>query len=115
MAKKSKTEFLERLKITGRNDPCPCGSGQKYKKCHLREDEEAEREYQAKLEKDRAKQAEAADEEATEAAGEEKSAEVQGKGGMERKQEGRDSGRPHARTGAKGGTFHVRQQGRSGR
>lgn len=22
---------------TGRNDPCPCGSGKKYKKCHLRE------------------------------------------------------------------------------
>jgi uncharacterized protein YecA (UPF0149 family) len=20
----------------GRNDPCPCGSGQKYKKCHGR-------------------------------------------------------------------------------
>jgi preprotein translocase subunit SecA len=19
----------------GRNDPCPCGSGKKYKKCHL--------------------------------------------------------------------------------
>lgn len=22
------------LKDVGRNDPCPCGSGQKYKKCH---------------------------------------------------------------------------------
>jgi len=22
---------------TGRNDPCPCGSGKKYKHCHLRE------------------------------------------------------------------------------
>ncbi len=21
--------------IVGRNDPCPCGSGKKYKKCHL--------------------------------------------------------------------------------
>jgi len=28
----------------GRNDPCHCGSGKKYKRCHLREDEEAERE-----------------------------------------------------------------------
>ena len=28
----------------GRNDPCYCGSGKKYKKCHLREDEAAERE-----------------------------------------------------------------------
>ena len=25
----------------GRNDPCPCGSGRKYKKCHFFEDEEA--------------------------------------------------------------------------
>jgi hypothetical protein len=37
----SNTEALERLKKTGRNDDCPCGSGKKYKKCHLREDEEA--------------------------------------------------------------------------
>ena len=22
------------LKAIGRNDPCPCGSGKKYKKCH---------------------------------------------------------------------------------
>ncbi|MCH6554570.1 MAG: SEC-C domain-containing protein, partial [Acidobacteria bacterium] len=22
----------------GRNDPCPCGSGKKYKKCHLQHD-----------------------------------------------------------------------------
>lgn len=28
-----------RLKVTGRNDDCPCGSGKKYKKCHLQEDE----------------------------------------------------------------------------
>jgi preprotein translocase subunit SecA len=21
----------------GRNDPCPCGSGKKYKKCHLQQ------------------------------------------------------------------------------
>jgi tetratricopeptide (TPR) repeat protein len=30
-----------RLGGTGRNDPCPCGSGKKYKKCHLAEDEGA--------------------------------------------------------------------------
>ncbi len=30
---------LDRLK-TGRNEPCPCGSGRKYKKCCLRGDEE---------------------------------------------------------------------------
>jgi tetratricopeptide (TPR) repeat protein len=31
----------ERLAATGRNEPCPCGSGKKYKKCHLQEDEAA--------------------------------------------------------------------------
>jgi tetratricopeptide (TPR) repeat protein len=30
-----------RLASTGRNDPCFCGSGKKYKKCHLAEDEAA--------------------------------------------------------------------------
>lgn len=29
---------------TGRNDPCPCGSGKKYKKCCLAKDQAAERE-----------------------------------------------------------------------
>lgn len=24
--------------LTGRNDPCPCGSGKKYKKCHVGKD-----------------------------------------------------------------------------
>lgn len=33
--------FHERLKNTKRNDPCPCGSEKKYKKCHLQKDEEA--------------------------------------------------------------------------
>jgi len=31
----------DRLAKAGRNDPCPCGSGKKYKKCHLRDDEAA--------------------------------------------------------------------------
>ena len=35
------SEIEARFKSTGRNDDCPCGSGKKYKKCHLREDEEA--------------------------------------------------------------------------
>jgi uncharacterized protein YecA (UPF0149 family) len=26
----------------GRNDPCPCGSGKKYKKCHMLIDEGVE-------------------------------------------------------------------------
>ncbi|MCK5736416.1 MAG: SEC-C domain-containing protein, partial [Spirochaetaceae bacterium] len=29
------SDYNERLKTTGRNDLCPCGSGKKYKKCHL--------------------------------------------------------------------------------
>jgi hypothetical protein len=32
----------------GRNDPCHCGSGKKYKQCHLGKDEEAERAKRAK-------------------------------------------------------------------
>jgi tetratricopeptide (TPR) repeat protein len=31
----------DRLATAGRNDACPCGSGKKYKKCHLRDDEAA--------------------------------------------------------------------------
>ena len=34
-------ESENRLKAAGRNDPCPCGSGKKYKKCHRAEDEAA--------------------------------------------------------------------------
>ena len=45
---------IQRLKQTGRNDPCPCGSGKKYKKCHLREDEEVEHKMQLDQEKARA-------------------------------------------------------------
>jgi preprotein translocase subunit SecA len=37
---KQKTVRREQPKV-GRNDPCPCGSGKKYKKCHGREDEQA--------------------------------------------------------------------------
>ena len=35
---KGEEEAAERPKV-GRNDPCWCGSGKKYKKCHLHEDE----------------------------------------------------------------------------
>ena len=34
-------EARARLAATGRNDACPCGSGKKYKKCHLPADEQA--------------------------------------------------------------------------
>jgi len=35
-------------KTLGRNDPCHCGSGRKYKQCHLDKDEAAAREARAK-------------------------------------------------------------------
>jgi hypothetical protein len=35
-------------KPIGRNDPCPCGSGKKYKQCCLAKDEAAERARRAK-------------------------------------------------------------------
>jgi hypothetical protein len=37
-------------KNLGRNDPCHCGSGKKYKQCHLAADEAAAREARAKEE-----------------------------------------------------------------
>jgi tetratricopeptide (TPR) repeat protein len=43
----------------GRNDPCPCGSGKKYKKCCLAENEAAEREQHAQAEAARAERASA--------------------------------------------------------
>jgi preprotein translocase subunit SecA len=39
---KIETYRRERPKV-GRNEPCYCGSGKKYKNCHLQEDEQAER------------------------------------------------------------------------
>lgn len=41
----------------GRNDPCPCGSGKKYKKCCLAIEEAAEREQLVKAEAKRAESA----------------------------------------------------------
>ena len=36
------SERKKKFKL-GRNDPCPCGSGKKYKKCCLPKDEEEKR------------------------------------------------------------------------
>ena len=41
----------------GRNDPCPCGSGNKYKKCCLAKEEAVAREQLAKAEARRAERA----------------------------------------------------------
>ena len=65
---------IDRLRKTGRNDSCPCGSGKKYKKCHLREDEEAERAWLSKVQEENQKAAEA------EAEAEEKSGKKEGSG-----------------------------------
>jgi hypothetical protein len=35
--------------VLGRNDPCHCGSGKKYKQCHLDKDEAAAREARAQV------------------------------------------------------------------
>ncbi|MGX2943851.1 MULTISPECIES: SEC-C metal-binding domain-containing protein [Enterococcus] len=29
--------MIEQFKHAGRNDPCPCGSGKKFKNCHGKE------------------------------------------------------------------------------
>jgi hypothetical protein len=51
-------DWQGRLK-TGRNEPCPCGSGKKYKKCHLVADEKAESEVMAKTAQEAAAKAKA--------------------------------------------------------
>lgn len=51
-------EHALRVKNTGRNDPCPCGSGKKYKKCHLQEDEKSYSDALAKAREAAAKVAE---------------------------------------------------------
>jgi hypothetical protein len=53
--------------VPGRNDPCPCGSGKKYKQCHLDKDEAARRKALAKKQGEAGKDA---DKEAAPAAAE---------------------------------------------
>jgi hypothetical protein len=50
-------EYRLRLKSAGRNDTCPCGSGKKYKKCHLQADEESYSEALAKAREETAAEA----------------------------------------------------------
>lgn len=57
-------DSFDRLKATKRNDVCPCGSGKKYKKCHLAEDQAAQNAADAKAEAARAAAAAAAEAEA---------------------------------------------------
>lgn len=102
----SEAEFLQRLKETGRNDTCPCGSGKKYKKCHLREDEDAERKWLAEQEKVKAQEAD-----------EEESEEGDEQSGFEARSKARkDEGRPGPRSfGSRGGSKQTIMPRRSGR
>ena len=102
----SEAEFLQRLKETGRNDTCPCGSGKKYKKCHLREDEDAERKWLAEQEKVKAQEAD-----------EEESEEGDEQSGFEARSKARkDEGRPGPRSfGSRGGSKQPIMPRRSGR
>jgi hypothetical protein len=34
-----KAQLKRAVAKVGRNDPCPCGSGKKYKQCHMRQDQ----------------------------------------------------------------------------
>ncbi|MCR5055097.1 MAG: SEC-C domain-containing protein [Lachnospiraceae bacterium] len=42
MTQKKSGTYVKEKKV-GRNDPCPCGSGMKYKNCCMKKDQEAER------------------------------------------------------------------------
>ena len=39
MLKRVSTTSQRKMTRVGRNDPCPCGSGKKYKDCHIKEGE----------------------------------------------------------------------------
>jgi len=65
-------DYKARLSGTGRNDACPCGSGKKYKKCHLQADEAS---HSVDLAKAQEKAAAEAAAEAAEAEGEGEEAE----------------------------------------
>jgi hypothetical protein len=104
----SEIEFLQRLKKTGRNDTCPCGSNKKYKKCHLREDEEAEHKWLAEQEKARAEEAQSEESEEEET---QESLKAKGKG---RKEEPRSGPMPTASRG-NNQTMFQRRTGRTGR
>ena len=104
-------DFLLRFRSTGRNDDCPCGSGKKYKKCHLREDEEAEHRYMAEQEQARAAEVAEGSVESSDTAS---SASVADHSKGHKGEPRGGAPRPEGR-GDRGGNIHVRQQGRTGR
>jgi len=54
----AEAKYEQRLRSTGRNDTCPCGSGKKYKKCHLQKDEASHSKAVAKAQEAAARKAE---------------------------------------------------------
>ena len=73
------SKYLERLKTVGRNEQCPCGSGKKYKKCHMDSDEAKRHEDSVKLEEEMAAAAEEPETEDQPADGGQKKKPVQNK------------------------------------
>jgi hypothetical protein len=94
----SDSEYQERLKSTGRNDRCPCGSGKKYKKCHLADDE-AQRSAALKALQEEAKARAAEEAEAEEDGGEAGSSKASGGKAAKGR---RPTGRGKGKSGSKG-------------
>jgi hypothetical protein len=59
--------MAEAKPVPGRNEPCHCGSGKKYKQCHLEKDEAARRKARAKEQEKAEKSAESAEAPASDA------------------------------------------------
>ena len=76
------SRYLERLSSTGRNEPCPCGSGKKYKKCHMAADEAMRHGDSVKLEEEMAAAADLPDNEKADDAVQKKKPVMSNKQGM---------------------------------
>jgi hypothetical protein len=76
------SKYLERLSSTGRNEPCPCGSGKKYKKCHMAADEAKRHGDSVKLEEEMAAAADLPDDEKADDAAQKKKPVMAKKQGM---------------------------------
>ncbi len=98
------SDYSERLKTTGRNDSCPCGSGKKYKKCHLAEDEAAKHQELGKAAEDREAASAAAEEnpeeESDESATKKKKQKQNGRQHIGKARNGQDSNSNIPRRGA---------------
>lgn len=59
------SNYADRLSNVGRNEPCPCGSGKKYKFCHQPADAELRHQDSLKLQEEMKAASEKADEDDT--------------------------------------------------